>query len=143
MMSSTVLITLFSGSALLLVSLLFGLLGRLSSESMYQRLMSALDRRLIVLGKFFSGLRYRLGLATVRMSVHFLVHQALHRLRTGLTWLTKYIRGLEKTNREKARSFKKATKQQGHLHEVAVHKKAVSLTDKQKLELKRTKLSAK
>ena len=136
------LLTTISGITLVAIAILLAFLGKLNDDHWYHRANQAAGKGLKYIGEKVAGLRYRLGFGSLRLSVHYLMHQLLVRLRGLLTTLTKHVRGLERTNREKARSVKKEKKEHTHLNQIVAHQKATSLTEEQKSELKESKLSA-
>jgi len=134
--------TLASGVTLVLLALIFTLLERLGDDNFYHKANRAISRGLAFVWFKITHLRYRIGLNTIRLTVHYLLHKCLVKCGRLLSKMTKYVRGLEKSNREKAKSVKKAKSEQSHLNQIAAHKKVVSLTEEQKLELKERKLIA-
>ncbi len=93
-----------------------------------------IDAFLISLSLQISSWFFSFGHGFMRLLFHYGAHSILKRVLTALQGLESHVEDLVRKNRKVARDIR--DRKRSHLTDIAAHKETVSLTTKQKVEMK-------
>lgn len=131
-MSVLVLILAGSAATLFVLALLFSIEDRRSRRYLVLGgLRRALDHFLLVVAERLRGWHHYLGSGFLRLLMHYLVHNLLRNILRSLRWVESVVERTLRHNRRAARRID-TEKQRTHLDEIADHKTATALTERQK-----------